>query len=255
MVIFGSAAGAARAGRRNPPHGSAPSRRCGCGSSAIGCAARPAGSVLRPGLRTRCRRAGRRNSRDTTRGGIRRRSRAAGRRAPAGAIASVDRVVLGGGQRRLVDLAARETRGAGRAGLPAAAGCRHARRGKGGTTVAPKGIAWIPKCAGNSWLRMIGALDPPPRFLPVRVAQAPLEDLADFLARQRVGELDHARHLEVGDALLAGTRAPPRARSPRRSCGCTCAASASPNSASGMPNTAQSATSGMVISTASISAG
>ena len=118
---------------------------------------------------------------------------------------------------------------------------------------APRGIA------GLAVTRRLGQAiahtsNPPPRLFPVRIAQAALEDLARLLARQRVGKLDHARHLVVGDALAQ------EARTASRSifaplCGCTCAASASPNSASGMPNTAQSATSGMVISTASISAG
>src|SRR5690242_13256272 len=42
------------------------------------------------------------------------------------------------------------------------------------------------------------ASDAPPRVLPVRVAQPPLEDLARLLARQRLGEFHHARHLVVG---------------------------------------------------------
>src|SRR5206468_10164570 len=44
-------------------------------------------------------------------------------------------------------------------------------------------------------------LDAASRLLPVRLAQAPLEDLAALFARQLVVELDHARDLVVGDAF------------------------------------------------------
>src|SRR4051812_9750997 len=46
------------------------------------------------------------------------------------------------------------------------------------------------------------ASNPPTRVLPVRVAQPALENFAAFLARQRVGELDQARHLVIGDPRL-----------------------------------------------------
>src|SRR5690348_6308869 len=49
---------------------------------------------------------------------------------------------------------------------------------------------------------LLPPLDPPPRVLPIEIAQTPLEDLARLLARQRVGEFDHARHFIVGDTLF-----------------------------------------------------
>src|SRR4029077_20814037 len=65
-----------------------------------------------------------------------------------------------------------------RAAPPAATGCQYARRGT---------------AEGSN---------PSPHAFPIGIAQAPLEDLAGLLARQRVGEFDHARHLVIGDALF-----------------------------------------------------
>ena len=98
------------------------------------------------------------------------------------------------------------------------------------------------------------SLNPPPRALPIGIAQAALEDLAGILARQVGLDLDGLRHLVVGERDLE-LRADGRdvERHPRR--GSTTAISASPNSASGMPNTAQSFTPGIACSAASISAG
>ena len=136
-------------------------------------------AILSRALRTRCRRAGRRNSCDRSCGGIRRRSQAAGRRAPASAIASsIARSSAAVSVAWSISPRAKRWRAsssaAGRSRLPTCS----AR--KGGTGI---------KIARASAL------------FPVRIAQAPLEDLAQLLARQRVGEFDHARHLVVGDAL------------------------------------------------------
>ena len=92
---------------------------------------------------------------------------------------------------------------------------------------------------------------------PVGLAQPALEDLARVLARQRRRSNSTTRGRLVGRRGLARTCVAHvvRARAARRRSSSTYAASASPNSSSGIPNTAQSRTPSSDSRQASISAG
>ena len=101
------------------------------------------------------------------------------------------------------------------------------------------------------------ASDGPVAALPVRVAQAPLVELAVGVARQFRDVVDGLRQLELGHPAVQERQ---QVGGQRRAglgpgAGWTTALISSPHSSCGIPNTATSSTAGWPDSSASISAG
>jgi hypothetical protein len=97
---------------------------------------------------------------------------------------------------------------------------------------------------------------PPSPVLPkMAFAQLALENLARILARQSVGKIDPCAAPYIPSAPFCSPACNPSASARRPASAARPPWTASPNSSSGMPNTAQSATPGSLWSSASISAG